>query len=396
MSIPLRIAVIGIGNMGSAHARHLYDGLITNATLAAVCDTSSDRLDWAAEQFPDVPRFDHSDTLLASGIADAVIIAVPHYAHAPIAIAAFEAGLHVLTEKPETVRLSDALAMNEAADRSGKAFGIMFNQRTNELFRKAKELVESGALGARRRLDWVVTNWYRTQAYYDSGSWRGSWQGEGGGVLLNQAPHNIDLMQWIFGMPDKLRATCREGAYHTIEVEDEASIEMRCSDGATARFFTSTGEYPGTNRLEIVGDRGKIVIEQGVLRYWALDFSESEYRVSTSDSSCGIRPTYTEFTQSAPESGHVGVLQAFVDHIRTGTPLIADGREGVHMLSISNAAYLSSWTGEEIALPFSSADMERFNALLAEKCKNGNRITDSASTGKFADGNISPRWKVNW
>lgn len=392
----LRIAVIGIGNMGSAHARHLFDSKITNATLAAVCDVSPARLDWAAQNLPNVPRFDSAQALFAANIADAVIIAVPHYAHAPIAIEAFESGLHVLTEKPETVRLSDALAMNDAADRSGKAFGIMFNQRTNELFRKAKEMVEDGTLGARRRLDWVVTNWYRTQAYYDSGSWRGSWQGEGGGVLLNQAPHNLDLMQWIFGMPDKLRATCREGAYHRIEVEDEASLEMSYADGATARFFTSTGEFPGTNRLEIVGDRGKIVIEQGVLKYWALSMSEESYRFASKGASGELEAAYSEFRPSAPESAHIGVLQAFVDHILTGTPLIADGREGVNMLSLANAAYLSSWTGRSVDLPFSKDDMIAFNALLAEKCAHGKQVDSTSLDAPFADGKISPRWKVNW
>lgn len=391
----LRIAVIGIGNMGSAHARHLFDGKITNASLAAVCDISPARLNWAAENLPDIPRFERADDLFSANIADAVLIATPHYAHAPIAIAAFEAGLHVLTEKPETVRLSDALAMNEAADRSGKTFGIMFNQRTNELFRKAKELVESGALGTRRRLDWVVTNWYRTQAYYDSGSWRGSWQGEGGGVLLNQAPHNLDLMQWIFGMPSSLRATCREGAYHHIEVEDEASLEMTYSDGATARFFTSTGEFPGTNRLEIVGDLGKIVIEQGVLKYWSLSMSEKTYRFASKDASGKLEASYSEFTPCAPESGHIGVLQAFVDAILTGTPLIADGHEGVHMLSLANAAYLSSWTGRAVDLPFSDEAMNTFNTLLSEKCARGKEV-DTANASPFADGKLSPRWKVNW
>ncbi len=400
MSSPLKIAVIGIGNMGSAHAMHLFTGKIKGAVLTAVCDTAPERLDWAKKNLIGIPCFNDSEALFAEHSADAVIIAVPHYAHAPLTVAAFRAGLHVLTEKPETVRLSDALAMNKAADRSGLAFGIMFNQRTNELFRKAKELLADGILGKRRRLDWVVTNWYRTQAYYDSGSWRGSWKGEGGGVLLNQAPHNLDLMQWIFGMPSSLRAVCREGAYHRIEVEDEADIELTYNDGAAARFFTSTGEFPGTNRLEIVGDRGKLVIEQGVLKHWTLPFSEEAYRFSATDSFCGIQPAYSEFRPSAPEIGHIGVLQAFVDHIQTGSPLIADGREGIHMLSLSNAAYLSSWTGgSTVSLPFSETDMEAFNALLEQKCQNGRDTavnTTVSSSRKEADGQISPRWRVNW
>lgn len=395
----LRLAIIGIGNMGSGHLMNILSGKVPNVELAAVCDLNPERLTFAAEKVPAVRCFDRLEDLLAANqsehFAEALLIATPHYFHPPMAIAAFEAGLHVLTEKPAGVRVSDVIAMNQAADRSGKVFGIMFNQRTGELFRKAREMVQDGTLGSLRRLTWIITNWYRTDAYYQSGDWRGSWAGEGGGVLLNQAPHNLDLMQWIFGMPDALSATCTAGKYHDIEVEDEAILTMEYANGATAQFITTTGEYPGTNRLEIVGDRGKIVLENGVLRHFDNQFSVTEHSKNADTSSCGAKPLYTEYTASAPERAHAGVLTDFAEAILSGTPLVADGREGIAMLTLANAAYLSSWEGRKISLPLSEEDQKRFNALLAERIEHS--VSPAQASASVApDGTISPRWQIKW
>ncbi|MBQ4131766.1 MAG: Gfo/Idh/MocA family oxidoreductase, partial [Clostridia bacterium] len=261
----LKVGIIGIGNMGSTHAKSIYEGNINRLKLVAVCDIDQNKLKLAKEQFPSVLTYEDFNELLNSKEVDAVIIATPHFLHTEIAIKAFEAGLHVLTEKPAGVRASDVLKMNVAAEKSNKVFGIMWNQRTNPLFQKAKELVENGTLGTMKRLVWIITNWYRTQNYYDSASWRATWSGEGGGVLLNQAPHNLDLWQWIFGMPDAIYATCDVGKWHNIEVEDDATIIGYYKNGATATFITSTGEYPGTNRLEISGSKGKMVLEKGTI-----------------------------------------------------------------------------------------------------------------------------------
>lgn len=390
----LRLAIVGLGNMGSAHMMNILTGKVPNVELTAVCDIRPDRLALAEEKAPEVARYLQFDELIASGKADALLIATPHYFHPPMAIAAFEAGLHVLTEKPAGVRVSDVARMIDAADRSGKVFGIMFNQRTGELFQKARVMVQEGTLGKPRRLTWIITNWYRTDAYYQSGDWRGSYSGEGGGVLLNQAPHNLDLMQWIFGMPNTLSASCTSGKYHDVEVEDEAILTMEYENGATAQFITTTGEYPGTNRLEIVGDRGKIVLEGGLLRHWDNGFSTAEHSKTADTASCGIKPVYTEYKASAPERGHAGVLTDFAKAILSGTPLVADGREGIRMLSLANAAYLSTWEGRKVALPLSAEDMERFNAHLAErasKSKMPQTESKSVPTGK-----ISSRWKINW
>lgn len=391
----LRLAIVGLGNMGSAHMMNILTGKVPNVELVAVCDSTPDRLGLASEKAPRIPRFDDFDQLIASGLCEAVLIATPHYFHPPMAIKAFEAGLHVLTEKPAGVRVSDVRRMNDAADRSQRIFGIMFNQRTGELFQKAREMVRNGTLGKPQRLTWIITNWYRTDAYYQSGDWRGSYAGEGGGVLLNQAPHNLDLLQWIFGMPDALTAVCTAGKYHDVEVEDEAILTMEYANGATAQFITTTGEYPGTNRLEIVGDRGKIVLESGVLRHFDNGFSVTEHCKTANTATTSAKPVCTEYTASAPERAHAGVLTDFAEAILTGTPLVADGREGIQMLSLANAAYLSSWEGRKVSLPLSDEDIARFDALLAKRIEASTLVSPKPSTAS-PDGTVSPRWKIRW
>ncbi len=386
----VRLGIIGIGNMGAAHAYNVSSGNVSGLSLAALCDTDAEKEAFCAEKYPAVPFFSDYKALLTSGCVDAVLIAVPHRLHAKMAIDALEKGLHVLVEKPVDVQTSVARRLNEVAKKSGKVFGIMFNQRSNPLFQKAKALVASGALGQLKRSVWIVTNWYRTQAYYDSGSWRATWAGEGGGVLMNQAPHNLDLWQWICGMPSSLTAFCDEGKYHSIEVEDDATIFARYPNGATGTFITTTGEYPGTNRLEIAGEYGKIVLENGVLKHWRLEESEKLSRFSREESSPALAYTHEE-TKQEETGGHVVILQSFTDAILHGTPLLAPGEEGINELSLSNAAYLSAWTGKEVSLPFDEAT---FDALLAEKASRssyGKKNATEAPTEEYKS-----RWQVNW
>ena len=310
--------------------------------------------------------------MLDSGTVDAVLIAVPHYDHPPVAIECFKRGIHVLTEKPAGVFAKQVREMNEAAERSGVKFGIMFNQRTNPMYAKAREIVRSGRLGQLKRMVWIVTNWYRTQAYYDSGSWRATWNGEGGGVLLNQAPHNLDLWQWIFGMPKRVRAFCTVGKYHDIGVEDDVTIYGEYENGSTAVFISTTGEAPGTNRLEISGDLGKIVIECGKLKWWRLKVPEREYCLTSKEGFVSPETEYEEF--SAPESEeHPKVIEAFAQSILNGTEMIADGAEGLNSLSISNAAYLSSWTDDWAEIPTDEALFEKYLIELCRKEKYQNK-----------------------
>ena len=387
----LRVGIIGMGNMGSGHLGYYLNGESPRVEITAFADIDPEKLKRASERLPSAAAFDSADKLIESGLVDAVLIAVPHYDHPTIAIKAFEHGLHVLTEKPAGVYTRQVREMNEAAKKSGKVFGIMFNQRTNPIFARAREIVKSGQLGDTKRLVWVVTNWYRTQAYYDSGSWRATWNGEGGGVLLNQAPHNLDLWQWIFGVPKRVRAFCSVGKYHDIGVEDDVTIYGEYENGAVATFITTTGEAPGTNRLEISGTKGKIVIEDGKLKWWRL--KEDERVICFECKNGFVQPEcdYEEFTAPSPD-GHPEVLNDFAEHILDGTPLLAPGEEGLDSLSISNAAYVSSWTDSWAEIPVAEDLFEKHLALL---CRD-EKVTKKPPLVSEPAEKLSERWRVRW
>lgn len=388
----VRIAVIGIGNIGFVHATSIYNGKVSGMKLAAICDIDPLRREIAQKELPGTDICDDYKAMLCREDIDAVIVAVPHPMHSTVAMEAFAHGKHVLVEKPVDIKVSRARQLNEAAKASGKLFAIMFNQRTGGLFRKAREIVHSGALGGLKRTVWIITNWYRTQHYYDSGSWRATWQGEGGGVLMNQAPHQLDLWQWMCGMPESVTAFCNEAKYHRIEVEDEATLVVRFPGGAEGVFITSTGEYPGTNRLEISGSKGKLVLENGVLKWWKLDEDERQVCEHSEKSFAKIPYTVEEFQEEEEPSGHVQVLQNFADAILHGAPLVAPGYEGIYELSIQNAAYLSAWKGSTcVKLPVNE---QEYDAMLAQKQQGSSATAGKDNTNVNTD--YSQRWQINW
>lgn len=366
----VRLGIIGIGNMGRGHIEHILRGEITkDLKLTAVCDIRKDRLDWIdGKGLDDVQKFSNAEDMYKSGLADLVLIAVPHYDHPPLAKLAFKYGLNVITEKPAGVYTKQVREMNEAAKESGKLFGIMYNQRTNPVYKKVRELIKKGELGEVKRAIWIITNWYRPQAYHDSSEWRSTWATEGGGVLINQCPHQLDLWQWILGMPKKIRSFVGFGKYHNIEVEDDVTAYMEYENGATGLFVTSTGEAPGTNRLEISGDRGKIVVENDVLTFYRNVVSErvfeKENKVPFGMPECWK----CEVPTPGENSQHVGILNNVADVLEHGGELIAPGEEGILGLTISNAIHLSAWTNDFVELD--KMDEDLFYNMLQEKIKN--------------------------
>ncbi len=388
----VRIGIVGVGNIGTAHANTLFAGEVEGACLSAVCDISPDRRQFCTDSYSGVAVFDDYTAMFSSGLIDAVIISTPHKLHCAIGIDALNAGLNVLLEKPVDITVTRAKAMNELAHTVDKKFAIMFNQRTTDVFARAREIVKSGALGKLKRSVWIITNWYRTQYYYNSAGWRATWSGEGGGVLLNQAPHNLDLWQWICGMPCEVRADCEVGKYHNIEVEDDVTINVRYANGATGVFITSTGEYPGTNRLEIAGTLGKIVIENGTLKWWKLSADEREIRMidgMTPKVNCDLEVFESK---NAYDNAHKKIIQNFVNSILHGEELLSPGIDGIYELALSNAAYLSAWQGgKTIKLPFDTAEFDR---LLDERVQNSTAGVQKQN--KNASGKYSNRWQVNW
>ena len=365
----IKIGIVGIGNMGSNHLANIVKGAVTGMEVGAICDISEERKQFAEKNYKDIPFFKNAEEMYKSGLINAVVIAVPHYDHPSLAIKAFEAGLDVICEKPAGVYTKQVLEMNEAAEKSGKVFSMMYNQRTNEFFRKIKEMIDRGDLGTIKRVSWIITNWYRPQAYHDSSSWRSNWKYEGGGALINQNPHPLDLWQWMFGMPDKIFAKVSYGKYYDIEVEDDLTAYFEYENGMTGTYIASTGEAPGTNRLEIACDMGKLIFEDDKLTFYRNEISEREHNKINTKPFAAPQCWKSEFcnTLSSGEQ-HVGIFKDFVSAVEKGTPLLAPGIEGIKGLIISNAIHLSSWTGKEIDI--NNFPHDEFYEILKEKIKN--------------------------
>lgn len=353
MDKKIALGIIGIGNMGTAHAKNVINGKCPEFTLVAVVDTNGERAMWFQENVTsNLAFFRDAITMLDSGLIEACIVAVPHYEHAKYAMECMKRGIHVMVEKPAGVFTKQVREMNAEAEKHPEVvFGMMFNQRTNHVYRKMRELVQSGEYGRIRRTNWIITDWYRPQAYYDSGDWRATWSGEGGGVLLNQCPHQLDLWQWICGMPVRVESHMHFGLWHDIEVEDDVTTYVEYENGATGVFVTTTGDACGTNRFEIQMDKAKIVVEDEKLTVMEYEVSEPEFS-STNEAPFGnikVQEVTPETDGQNPQ--HVGVLNAWAGAIRTGAPMVAHGSEGINGLMLSNAMHLSAWLGKTIELP---------------------------------------------
>ncbi len=354
MADKVRLGIIGIGNQGSSYAlRMVKDNWVPDIQLAAIADINPDRLEWARKQLsPDISYFDDAIAMLDSGLIDACVVSIPHYDHPRYVIECLKRGIHVICEKPAGVYTKQVREMNEEAKKHPDViFAMMFNQRTNCVYRKMRELVQSGKYGRVRRANWLITNWYRSQYYYDSGDWRATWAGEGGGVLLNQCPHQLDLWQWILGMPKKVQSFMKFGQWHDIEVEDDVTTFMEYEDGHTGVFITSTGDPHGSNRFEVQMDGAQLICENNKLYLTELDQLEQEW-TKTNKIPFGSVPGKTfEVETDGLNPQHQGVFEAFAAAILRGEKLVAGGEEGINGLTLSNAMHLSVFLGKPVEMP---------------------------------------------
>ena len=357
----VRFGIIGVGNIGTAHAKKLIGGMVENGVLSAACDLKPERLERIKnlEGCPEIATFTDYKEMLASGTCDAVIVATPHYIHPRLSIDAMRAGLHVLCEKPAGVYTKQVKEMNRVAEESDVLFTMMFNQRTNCIYRKMRELIANGEIGNIKRVNWIITTWYRAQNYFDSGDWRATWRGEGGGVLFNQCPHQLDLLSWITGMmPERVHAFCHFGKWHDIEVEDDVTAYMEFPNGSTGVFITSTADSPGTNRLEILGDEGKLVAQaegeggEPVLTFYKLEQNEREF-CKTTQKGFGAQPhkQLIEVETDGKNEQHAGILNNFANAILGIEPLFVDGKEGIRGVELMDAMLLSTWLDRTVSLP---------------------------------------------
>jgi predicted dehydrogenase len=352
------------------YASFIQQGMVPNMVIGAIADVDPAKREKAAEY--GVPFYEDYQTLLASGDVDAVVTCVPHYLHPEMGIQALQAGIHALVEKPAGVYTKQVKALNDfAASKPELTFGIMFNQRNNPLYQRIKEIVEAGEIGAIRRTNWVITTWWRPQGYYEQSAWRATWGGEGGGVLVNQAPHQLDLWQWICGVPTSVYAKVAYGFRRDIAVEDEVTALVDYGDGATGVFVTAVHDLVGTDRFEILGDKGKIVVD-GSKTATVTRLVKDELELSAAMDMEDVRKLFMGeldpsqyYTQEVLEfdspwgQQHSGVLENFAANILDGTPLLAPGSDGINGVRLANAIHLSSWLGKEIPLDFDEDDYLR-------------------------------------
>ncbi|MHB8521640.1 MAG: Gfo/Idh/MocA family protein [Limisphaerales bacterium] len=359
----VRLGIIGMGNIGRYHADYLRAGKVNRAELTAVCDAFA-----PLDSYQPLKTFVEPGKLFQSGDVDAVIIATPHYQHTTLGIAALEAGLHAMIEKPISAHKADAERLIAAAKKHPRQiFGGMFQLRTEPRYLRIRKLIQGGDLGEIVRLSWLITDWYRTEAYYASGGWRATWKGEGGGVLLNQCLHNLDTLAWLCGMPARVRGFCQLGRYHDIEVEDNVTAYLEYPNGATGIFVTSTGEAPGTNRFEIAGTRGKVVLENNRLTFTRNEADMLEFSKTAKVGFAKPDVWHVEIPFTDAPAAHATIMQNFVDAILDGAPLIAPGAEGLASVELANVMLYSSLLGQTVELPMNSAAYEaKLQQLIAE------------------------------
>lgn len=371
----VRLGIIGMGNIGRHHAEYLRAGKVSRCELVAVCSTSPDKL----EKYLPLKVYDNGEKLIRSGVVDAVLIATPHYQHTSLGIAALENGLHVMVEKPISAHKADAerlIAAHKNQKRKKLVFAGMFQLRAEPRYLKIQKLIQEGALGEIARVSWTITDWYRTEAYYSSGGWRATWKGEGGGVLLNQCLHNLDVLQWLCGMPARVRGFCQLGRYHNIEVEDNVTSYMEYSNGATGVFITSTGEAPGTNRFEIAGTRGRVVLEKDKLNFIRNEVPMTEFSKTSKVGFLKPDVWNIEIPFENAVAPHAALMQNFVEAILDGTPLIAPGEDGIHSVELANVMLYSSLIDKTVELPMNSAAFEKKLKQLIAASKTEKKVVE--------------------
>ena len=388
MAEKVRLGIIGIGNQGSSYAKHFVkENWVPDIELVAIADINPARIAWAKENLsPDLAYFDDAIAMLDSGLINACVVSIPHYDHPRYAMECMKRGIHVMCEKPAGVYTRQVREMNEEAKKHPDVvFGMMFNQRTNCLYRKMRELVQSGKYGRVRRANWLITNWYRSQFYYDSGDWRATWAGEGGGVLLNQCPHQLDLWQWILGMPKKLQSFMRYGQWHDIEVEDDVTTWMEYEDGHTGVFITSTGDPHGSNRFEVEMDGAQLIAEGDKLFLLEFDQLEQDWTKTNKIPFASVPAHEVDVEMDGLNPQHQGVFQAFAGAILRGEPLVAGGEEGINGLTLSNAMHLSAFLGKPVELPFDEDlyESELMKRVATSRRKEAGKSVFSDTTGTY-------------
>lgn len=368
----VRFGVIGCGYIGKVHADGIVQAASRDFYLSAVSDSQTKLAEKFASDYQ-VPWYADYREMMDSGLVDAVIVAVPHYFHPTVTFNAARRGIHVLTEKPMAVTVGAARAMVQECARRKVALGVMFQMRYRANMAAMKKMVDDGAIGEIFRVQMICSNWYRTQTYYNSGAWRGSWDGEGGGVLLNQAPHSLDLFQWIGGMPKRVVATLGT-RIHKIEVENTANVILDYGQGRSGYIYATTAEAPGYEQFMVCGERGTLVAEGEKLRFAKLQVPLKKHLTTCKEIWGSVPCKWKDVTLKPTDQRHIRVTKNFVNHILRGEKLIAPGASGIGGLEISNAVYISGYKNKAVDLPVDAAEMDRLLEKLSRTRGTGRSL----------------------
>lgn len=364
-----KIAIVGVGFQGEKYARYFFDGCFEDAELVAICDLFEERMNKVDPQRKTNHYTDYHN-LFAEENLDAVIINTPHYTHPEIALAAVNNNFSVLCDKPLGVYAKSLEQLKESIESHPITFGVLFNQRMDPVFMRIKQIIQSGTLGTLKRCVWEVTDWYRPQKYYDLGGWRSNWEGEGGGVLINQCVHNIDMLYYLFGYPQRIQSLIGYGAYHDTEVDDSVIANLIFENSFLCTFISSTGETPGTNRFELSGSKGKLIMDDfSKLKFTINEVDEAEYAINAHTPPNKIKfgkpkTLYYEEPFNERVDLHMMCIQNFIDAMSNGKEPVAGFGDGVACVEIVNGMYYADWVNSTVDLP---VDEEVFCELLQSR-----------------------------
>ena len=354
----LRYVVIGVA--ASIFPSHRRAQLAEGINVVAACDNRAEPGKQRAAEIG-CAFYEDYRAMLAETKPDVAIIVTPHPLHPSIAIDCLRAGCHVLVEKPMAIDVASADRMVAEADTCGRTLAINFQHRLRPAVEKARQLVVEGAIGALVRT-LSIEPWFRTAYYYRTADWRAKWTSEGGGVLLNQAPHTLDILCHLAGLPRKVWGWTRT-RYHSIQVEDTAQAMFEYPNGAPGYLTVSTVEVGVAPHLQIIGEKGAIELVGNQLTIYRSTPSSREYML-TSAEMFGKPETSSETLEIPDTSGaHLAVYRDFKAALRDGRQPRCNGREGIMSLELANAITLSSYADRAVTLPL---DRAAYSELLSD------------------------------
>ena len=381
----MKLGIAGIGVIGESYLKLFKEGRIKEGEVAAVASRNTQRVEKILEKLnlQEVRVYGSLKEMLEKESLSGVIITTPHKLHVSMMKEALQMGVSVLTDKPLSSTRKEAEEMAVfAKDYPDLVKGVLFNKRANPIHKEIKKIIESGELGILRRALYEVTDYYRSHRYYEESGWRGTYEEEGGGVLMNQAVHQMDLLTWFTDLPKEVMAFLKEGSHRPMTTENDAYLHLFYEGGGVGHFITSTHESPGVHRLELSFDQGQILMEnEKTLKITKLQEPEEDFSRKTETLFAHVPGTLEvkEFEPLEDKEEHVRTIENFIRAIEGKEKIQSSLEEAVKSITLVNAAYLSHFTGKKGAMDFS---LEEYDRELHRKIQEERALKEEKQTGK--------------